>query len=166
MATPSRLEGDHHINGHLTMKTGALPAGTITNAMVNDSAAIAVGKQQHQYEKGWADLVATTITAKEVVLHIVHGTTGEILAFKGGAVVAPQTTEVWNIDLHKNGTTVMTTGIVLNSSATSYEIISGTIGTTALAAGDVLEAVITETTGTGTAPDGVFVEVILKEDQA
>jgi hypothetical protein len=164
MATPSRHEGDLHVNGHLTMRTGALPAGTVTDAMVNASAGIGVEKQEHQYEKSYADESGTTVTAKEFVLHIVHGTSGEVLAFKGGNVVAPQTTEVWEIDLHKNGTTILDTNIVLNSSATSYEIISGIVGTTALVTGDVLEAIISETTGTGTAPAGVFVEVILKED--
>ena len=81
MGTPSRHEGDLHINGHLTMKTGALPAGTLTDAMVNASAALGVEKMEHQYEKSWSNESATEITAVSQPLHIVHGTTGEVIAF-------------------------------------------------------------------------------------
>jgi len=164
MATPSRIEGDVHVNGNLTSKTAALPSGTVTNAMVNSSAAIGAEKLQHQYEKLFADPEATTIVDKNIVLHAVYGTTGEVIAFKAGAIVAPVGVAVVDIDLHKNGTTILTTNITLNSSVTAYELASAVIGTTALAVGDVLEAVINETAGAGTAPTGVFVEVILKED--
>lgn len=164
MATPSKITGDMHVDGNLTMKTGSLPAGTLTNAMVNASAAIGVEKQQHQYEKSYAQESATAAADESRTLHVVHGTTGEVLAFKGGAVVACIGAAVVAINLEKNGTTILTTAITLNSSVTAFEIASGVVGTTALVAGDVLEAVIDETTGGGTAPKGVFVEVVLKED--
>ena len=164
MATPTRLQGDVHVDGNLTMKTTALPAGTLTNAMVNASAGIKATKLQHQYEKSYSNESATEITAGEFVLHAVHGTTGEVLAFKGGSVVAAVGTDDWKLDIHKNGTTILTTAITLNSSITAFEIVSGVVGTTALVSGDVLEAIISETAGGGTAPKGLFVEVVLKED--
>ncbi len=86
MATPSRQEGDLHVNGHLTSKTAALPAGTLTDDMVNASAGLSVTKMRHQYTKKYADESATAASDQSRVLHIVHGTTGEVLAFKAGAM--------------------------------------------------------------------------------
>ena len=112
MATPSRQEGDLHVNGHLTSKTAALPAGTLTDDMVNASAGLSVTKMRHQYTKKYADESATAASDQSRVLHIVHGTTGEVLAFKAGAIVANTggTAKV-DIDLEKNGTTILTTTI-------------------------------------------------------
>ncbi len=164
MATPTRHEGDYHVNGHLTAKTMDLPAGTINNADVEPSAGIDASKLEHQYEKQLAQESGTNSAAESRVIHTVYGTTGQIIAFKGGAIAIAGSAAV-SIDLKKNGTTILSSTIDITTAHTAREIVSGTVGTTALAADDVLEVIIGTPTD-ATNMQGVFCEVTLREDAA
>ncbi|HPP29036.1 MAG TPA: hypothetical protein PLV57_21225, partial [Phycisphaerae bacterium] len=69
------------------------------------------------------------------------------------------------VDLKKNGTTVLSSPISLGTAVTSRSLTTGTIGTAAVVADDVLEVSIEYTAGTqGTAAKGVFAFLDVWED--
>jgi hypothetical protein len=76
----------------------------------------------------------------------------------GGATVT--------VDVKKNGATVLSSVITLDSGNTARIMENGTLSGTTLAAGDFLEAVIVATAGGGTIPTGLLVQVIIDEDAA
>jgi hypothetical protein len=86
----------------------------------------------------------------------VHGASATINSFKAGSVTACVGAATITVDLKKNGTSVLSAPITLNSSSTAYVVQSGTVTTTSLVAGDVLEVVVTATAGGGTLGNGVF----------
>ena len=162
----TRQEGDFHVTGHLTGKTMGIPAGTLTNAGVNGSAAIATTKMRHQYIKVYAQESATSAADGAEVIHIAHGATGTIVGFAAGSVVANVGAATVTVDLLKNGTTVLSAVITLDSANTNYVVEDGTVNTTAYVDDDVLEVVIDGTAGGGTLALGVFAKALLREDPA
>jgi hypothetical protein len=70
------------------------------------------------------------------------------------------------VDVKKNGTSVLSSVVTLNSSNTARIAVAATIDGTQddLVAGDWLEVVITISAGTGTLPTGVFVQVEVDQD--
>ena len=70
------------------------------------------------------------------------------------------------MDLLKNSVSILTAAITLDSGQNAYQLVAGTIDTTALAVGDVLEIDITATAGGGTLGKGVFCYVDLHEKES
>jgi hypothetical protein len=69
------------------------------------------------------------------------------------------------VDLKKNGVSILTSVITLDSGNTNRVVEAGTIsGDGTLAAGDWLEVTIAISAGTGTLATGVYAELILNED--
>jgi len=141
MTLPTVFHQEVHFAEAVTFaKDTTLPDGTITDDMVSAGADIAASKLQHQYEKTIADDSNVTPESFTRVIHHVVGATGVLVGFKAGAVVAATAGSV-ELDVRKNGTTVLTGVVTVDSSVAAYGSISGTLSVTALAVGDVLEIV-------------------------
>lgn len=164
MATPTRMEGDVHVAGHLSANTMDIPAGTIVNADVGGSADIDATKLEHQFQKNYSQATDANVVAAEKIIHTVYGTTGTIVAFEAGIVTIPDGDRACTVDLHKNGTTVLSAVITLDSGNTTYVVEGGTISSASLADGDVLEVVIAISGSSGTNPQGVFANCVIRED--
>lgn len=164
MATPTRIEGDVHVAGALSSNTMNIPAGTVVNADVSASAAIAATKLQHQHQPNYSQETGTNVAAEEYIIHTVYGATGTIVAFEAGIVTIPSGDRTAVVDLHKNGATVLSAPITLDSGNTTLIVEGGTISSAALVDGDVLEVVVTLGGSSGTNPQGLFVSSIIRED--
>lgn len=159
-----RLDEDLHVNGTFTCKAMAAPAGSITAAAIAAAAGIPATKLQHQHELTFGQPNTTAATETRVV-HVVYGTTGSILAFKAGSIGVCAGAATITVDLKKNGTSVLSSPITLNSGNAARVAVAGTLsGSPTLAAGDVLEVVVTATAGGGTLGTGLFASVVLTED--
>ena len=97
---------------------------------------------------------------------MVYGTTGTVVAFEVGSVTACTGDSTITVDLHKNGASILTGVITLDSANTAYIVEAGTLSSATLADGDVLEVVVNATVGTGTLGNGVFASCIIREDAA
>lgn len=159
----SRHEGDLHITGNLSAKTVQLPAGTVDNADIEAAAGIDASKLEHRHQITAAQ-PKTTAADETRVIHVVYGATGTVLAFRAGSIVANIGDSTVTVDLKKNGSSILTAPITLDSGDSAYAKVAGTIDTPGLVAGDVLEVVIDATVGTGTLATGVFCELVLNED--
>lgn len=164
MASVGRIEGDFHIAGALSATSITIPSGTVTDNAVQAAAGIQASKLQHQFQKGYAQESDTAASAEDRVIHTVYGATGTVVAFEAGSVVVCVGDATITIDLHKNGASILTTPIVLDSSNAAYVVEAGTISSGSIVDGDVLEIVITVNAGTGTLGKGVFTSCVVRED--
>jgi hypothetical protein len=164
MAVPTRVEGDLYVNGGLSSKTFTAPSGSITNAMVATNAAIAATKVAHQHRL----VLSQSGTATSVTQPIYHcyGATGTTIAVYAGSIAIAVGAATVTVDVKKNGTTILSGVVTLNSSSVARIGQAGTITVPALVAGDVLEVVTVATAGGGTLPTGLFVAVTVNEDAA
>lgn len=157
-----RVDGSMQVTGRLTAQFLDVPAETITNAMVSSSAGIEAEKLEHQHQVTYGQ--PNTASADETrVLHVVRGAIGEALAFVAGSIAKAVGDAVCTLDLKKNGSSILSSVITLDSANTNRVAEAGTILSSSLVAGDVLEVVIDGTIGTGTLPTGVFCSLTLRE---
>jgi hypothetical protein len=166
MAEVARIEGDLKVRGNVNATTMSIPNDTVVNADVNSSAAIAASKLIHQHVKTYADESDTTATDKTYVVHTVYGATGTVLGFECGAVVACVGAATLDVDLLKNGTSILDAAVRVDSGDAARAILTGTISSASLVVGDVLEIDFDTTAGGGTECKGMFGSVILSEDPA
>lgn len=164
MAGSNIVDGDLRIRGTLIPDTLTVPAGTVVNAGVSASAAIATTKVRHRYLASWQQ-PNTNATAETRTIHVVRlpGTITEVVA---GSIVAATGDSTVTVDVKKNGTSVLSSAIVLNSSNTARVVEDGTVDSAQddVVADDWIEVVVTVSAGTGTLPTGLFVQVTVEED--
>ncbi len=164
MAAPSIVNGDLHIRGNCRPDTLSPPDGCIDDDAVQAAAGIKASKLEHQHRVGYAQESATLAADESRVLHVVFGNTGSIQHFEAGSVVACTGTDKVEIDLLKDGVSVLTAKITLDSTSTAYIVVEGAINTAGLVDGDVLEVHIDATAGDGVLAKGVFVALTVHED--
>jgi hypothetical protein len=154
-----------YVNGALTSKTFTPPAGSVSNSHVAASADIDATKLEHQHVRSYAQEGSTLAATERRVLHVVRGATGTVVEFLATLRVAAIGDSTVTVNLLKNGTTILTANISLDSGDAAYSISSAAGYTsTSLVQGDVLEVSITATAGTGTLPKGITAELVVRED--
>ncbi len=162
MAT-STISGDVVIRGNLHPTSFTPPALCIGDDAVENAAGIAADKLEHQHVKTmWLSDHATDFAATRRVLHCVYGATADLIEFSAGSTVLAGATTTVTLDLLKNGTTVLTTTVTLDSTNTAYILEDAVILTATAVTGDVLEVNAT-ITGTNE-PKGVFCRLVIRED--
>ena len=159
----TRIDSDVYVNGNLNSLTMSIPAGTITNTAVNAAADIAATKLEHRSKILYAQESATNAADESRVVYCCYGATGTIIAFEAGSVVVATGNATCTVDLKKNGTSVLSAPITLDSTNTIMVAEAGTVTTTAIADGNVLEVVIDGTAGTGALAKGIFASIVLDE---
>ena len=157
-----RFDSDLHVAGSITCEELDIPAGSLVDADVAAGAAISATKLMHQHSPNYSQ-PNTTATSETRILHTVYGATGTITAFKAGSIVLNIGAATVTVDLRKNGTTVLTGVITLDTANTAYTPEAATILSASVVAGDVLSVVITATAGGGTLATGFYCYAIITE---
>lgn len=143
----------------------SFPAAFVTNAMVQAGADISASKLESCHRLNYGQNGGAV--SAEAQLGIVRGTAGSILSFEVNNVTACAGASTVSVDLYKNGTSILSSPVTLNSSSTAYTPTAGTISSASIADGDVLTAVVTPAQdGTSALATGVGVSVDLIEDYA
>jgi len=160
----STIENDFYASGTWTFRTIVLPSACILNANVGAGAAIAASKVVHRHIKHFHqdDSAASAI----IPIHEVHGATGTIIGLKCGSVVVAIGAATVTIDLLKNGVSILTSVLVLDSANTIRVLEAALIANAALVDGDWLDLSITAAAGGGTLPTDMLYEFIWDEDPA
>lgn len=151
----SVIQGDHFFTGNLRAGTMTLPGNAVTNGTVQPGAAIDTSKLNHRHRFRYSQ-PNTTATTETKAIGYVYGATGTLIAFHVGSIVPNLTTATVTVDLRKNGTTMLTGVVTLNNANTARVSVAGTLASTALVAGDLLEVVVTATAAGGTLATGVY----------
>jgi hypothetical protein len=156
-----RIESDHVWTGsNRFLGDVTLPDGCIDDDTLDPSADLGAEKLEHQYEPLLAQTHADLNVAARRVVHRVRGLTGTIEGFFCGNTVAATGGDSTTIDLYKNGASILSAAVTLNSGA-GVAAQAGTLSATSLVAGDVLSVVVT-ISGTNVGK-GVWGQVILRE---
>jgi hypothetical protein len=157
-----RIDGDLQGLGEISCQTLSIPAGTIVDADVNAAAAIGHTKLEHQHRITYGQ--NGTVAADTRVIFVCRGTSGEVVAVKAGCIGVESGGNSCTVDVQKNGTSVLTGAITLDSGDSPYTPEAGTLktdGTEDLVADDVLTVVIATSSSDAT---GVYVVVTVRED--
>lgn len=161
MGQPIVIPSDVLINGMLSFGgNGALslPTGSVGNTQIAALAGIDASKVIHFISKCLSQGSTATASAQSGVIHVAKGA-GTIQAFRAGSVVANIGAAACTVDLKKNGSSILSSTIALNSSISAYATVAGTISHTTYVAGDVFEWVVTATAGGGTLALGLFAQL-------
>lgn len=152
----SVLNGDYHINGTLSSKILNPPPGSIRNDDIEQNTGVEASKLQHPNRFRYVELSSTTSSTLTIPVYVGIGVTGVLQNFLAGAVVANLSGATVDVDLLKNGTTVLSAPINLNDTHSNYEVVAGTISDTTFTTDDVYEIDVTATAGGGTLSMGLF----------
>lgn len=162
------MPGDLMVEGTLTARIVASRTASITNAMVSATAAIDATKMQHQHQHPVVlQNHGSAPTAVRKTIARVRGLTGTVVRFEAG-IVQPLTVGSVTVDLYKNGSTILSAVITLNTTVgtggVAYNTVVGTLASASLVQDDVLEVVVAVTTPTG--GGGLFCQLTTREDAA
>ncbi len=165
MTQTNRIVGDLQVTGNLSSGSMTIADSAVTNAKVAAAAGIEASKLQHQYIQKYSQ-PNTTATAVTQAVHVATGA-GVVESFAAGSIAACTGDATITVDLKKNGTTMLTAVITLDSANTAYVAEAGAIsGGGTYAAGDVLTIVVTVNAGTGALATGLFAAACLREAAA
>lgn len=161
-----RITNDRQYTGTVTFTTApALPANTIT-AQTQIAAAIGIAYTKVQQLRREMIFQAGTAASASIPIMRGYGATGTVLAVNVGSIAIAVGAATVTVDIKKNGTTILSAVVQLDSGNTARVTEGGTITVPSYVAGDFFEAVIVATAGGGTIPTGLFVEMIASEDPA
>lgn len=163
MSTPSIHQGDHVFQGHVQVGSIDLPAGDVTNAHVASAAGIEASKLQHPVHETYSQKSTATAVVERHVVHVVSGAAATVVRIEAGCVTACIGDAEVTVDLLKNGATILSADITLDSSQSARDTVVGAIAAAGLVAGDVLELDVTVAAGTGTLGVGVFAKLQVYE---
>lgn len=156
------FDDDVLIRGRLIAAQFTPPAGSIGDAAMDSGSPIAASKQVHQYCKQFAQVHGSNAAAERRTIHYAYGA-GTLTDFKVGSVVKATGDSTTTVNLYKNGSTILTAPIVLDSANTNFIPETAAFSTAAYSAGDVFEIVETVSAGSGTLPQGVFANLVVHE---
>jgi hypothetical protein len=150
----SRIEGNVFVDGSLQAKTLVPSDGCVTNAKVVTDAQLDAAKLRHR-NRGHFTQPNTTATAERKIVYVARHS-GNVLSFVAGSIAICAGAATMTVDLQKNGVSVLTAVITLNSSSVNLVAQAATISVAAYVAGDVFEIISTATAGGGTIGTGLF----------
>jgi hypothetical protein len=161
----TRIEGDLIVTGQLVAQGAmSISAGAIGDSQIAAGAGIDVDKLDHQYLKGFGQ-PNTAATDETRPIHVARSA-GTVDGFVAGSIAKAVGDSTVTIDLKKNGTTILSAVITLDSGNTNRVVETGTVSSAAYVAGDWFEVVIDATIGTGTLPTGVYAQAVFSEAAA
>lgn len=168
-ATPTVIQGDVIVQGNVSARSISNPAGGMHNAGIFNGVPgdyIDPNKMGHQRNVHFSQDSATTAVAETKSIAVVNGTSGVLQKFSAGSVAICIGAGTITIDLKRNGTSLLSAPLVLNSSNTARVPVEATIATPSLAQNDLLEVVMTAAAGGGTIGTGAFARLVFTEDPA
>jgi hypothetical protein len=159
----STVDGDLFVGGTLRARAAQLPSSCVGDAQVSGASPVTAAKLRHRHAVSEAQAHGSASAARRTVVRVAHGD-GEVVAVRAGVSVACVGDSTITVDVKKNGTTILSGTIGLDSGDAAFAKVAGTISDDEYVAGDVFETVVTVAAGTGTLGQGVFVDVVFDEE--
>jgi hypothetical protein len=161
---PSTFDEPVLMRGGLTIVGDFIvPNNSITNEKVASSTVIAATKLAHRHYARVS--VAGTVATATFPIHEAYAA-GSIVQLVVASIVVAIGAATVTVDLRKNGTTVLSSVVTLNSSSVARTPVAGTVSSASYTSGDFFEVVITATASGGTLPSGLLVQMIVDENPA
>lgn len=167
MSDPLRVPGDMVVLGDLYFGPDSaitLPNDTVTNAKVASGDPLDAAKTDNSYQAILAQ--ASTAATETKYVGIPRGV-GTFLAFRVIQKTACAGSSTVTVDVKKNGVSILSAAITLNSASAVNTPIAGTITTSSFSADDYLEIVITANqSGTDALATQVMAQLDYNQDYA
>lgn len=160
------VDGDLSVRGTLTMGAIKLPDGSVGDAEFDPTDPLSAVNQQHQFNRMYVQGKSTdTVISETRPIHLAFGA-GTAIVIRAGVVDACVGNATITIDLKKNGASILSSTILIDSTMADYDSTEGTVDSAEedYVTSDVFELVITVAAGTGTLGKGLFVVVVFRED--
>lgn len=160
----NQINGDMVVRGHLSATTMTIPNNTVTSDAIQSGANLSADKVESRIYASHAQ--SNTAATAETRTLFVARRVGIVNHIYVGSIAKAIGDSTVTVDVKKNGTSILSSTVTLNSSNTARIAVAATIDGTLddLAVGDWLEVVITISAGTGTLPTGIFVQVEIDQD--
>ena len=158
-----RLDGPMIIGGAVSF-TGpvGLPASTVTPAQLNADTADPIPSEMSEQQICKTYATSGTAASATVPIHVAEGD-GALVALRCGSIAIAIGAATVTVDLKKNGTTVLSSVVTLDSANTARILEDATISSAAYSEDDFFELVIVATAGGGTIPTGLIVQLVARE---
>ena len=161
----SVLQGDYFVNGTFYASSMLIATNSIGDSQVQAGANIAATKLESRRNVSYSQDSTTDATVEIKTVLVVNGATGTIISFGVGAVTPAAAAGNAVVDLLKNGSTILSSTITLDSGTAAYALKTPAgFTSTALAQGDVLAVKVTS--AAATKPKGLFFRLVLDEKAA
>lgn len=159
----SIIQGALHVNGALSASSFTPPTGSVTKESIAASAGIETSKMVHKHRISFPmdSRAAGGTAAGTYRIHTVLGATGTLQKFKAGFATKPASGN-YQVDLHKNGASILSAVLTLDSSITNDVPEVAVISSMAVAVDDRIEIVLADNSAASEA--GFF--AILEIDEA
>lgn len=159
----SRIVGDLIVTG--TLKAGAFspPDNSVGNTEFNGNDPLTAAKQQHQYQQVYSQKRGVVAATERWTAHVANDA-GTLVNVVAGMTLANAGAATVSVDVLKNGVTILSAPIVLDSTNVAYVVEIGTVvppGTYVL--GDSFDVSVTATAGGGTLGQGLYVALTFQE---
>lgn len=154
MAT-NRLDGSLNLTGKLY----------IADTVVNQTGAPILNASDGDHSRTVGFFQAGSATSATIPLGEMIGA-GTIKRASVYLITACTSDATVTVDIKKNGTTILSSVMTLNSTHSAREVVAGTLSVTTFADGDVFEAVIVATAGGGAVGTGLWGGIFVDEEYA
>jgi hypothetical protein len=147
-----------------TIKAGSMiyPNGSISNTHVGTSDPITADKLDHQYQPIYQKERGVAPVAERATVHNAYSE-GTVIAFAAGVTLATAGTGTFQVDLLKNGVSILAAVIQIDAANVAYVPETAAIATGPYVAGDTFEVEVKNVVaGTGLA-SGVFARPVFRE---
>lgn len=162
MASQSIIDGDLTVRGAVRPTTLKVPPGSVGDAGFSASDPLTAAKQEHQHQPAYAQAGGSAAADDRRVFHVAYAA-GSVFSVRAGVTTACLGDSTITVDVQKNGATILSAPVVIDSTNAAYAREAASVATAAYAAGDVFEIVATVAAGTGTPGRGLFADVVFRE---
>lgn len=145
------------VGGSVSFPTGSINPEALSTS---DQASPLSVTQQHAMR--YAQEVGPVAATYRQVIGRARSTGTVVRVYAGCVTPAVGDSEV-EIDVLKNGVSIMTAVVTINSSTVAFESKTGLVTTSSFSAGDIFEANFVASMNTGTLPEGCWLEVWTNE---
>lgn len=159
-----KVDKDLVVPGNFQCGSFTPPADSVGNDAINPADPVDCDNQLHQYKIPHAQKTGTAVVAERVAKHVAESS-GSLFRFRAGLTTALVGADTITIDLLKNNASILSAPIILTSTLVAYATRESTFLTSPsnYVADDVFEFNITISHTSGTMGQGLFVELMVRE---
>lgn len=144
-------------------KKPSFATATFGDGQADSASPLATNKTRHRYRPTHKQ-PNSAATTETVPLFRCYGAAATVVEVACGSIAIAAGAATVTVDIKKNGSTILTGVLTLDTANTAYVGELAAISSAGLVAGDVLTAVLVATAGGGTLPTGVYVIATIDED--
>jgi hypothetical protein len=153
-------------------KSPRLPAGAIGDADIEAGADLAASKLEHEHRIPYAQADGADVAAETRIVHLVRGVSAEVIDVDVVCQTPPTGDHTVSVDVQKADqasgalASILSATIDIDDTTAAYEILSGSIASASLDAGDALAVVVTTAGTTGSQAQGLAAAITTREKAA